>query len=287
MQKKKTDYWLGETLTTSNRFSTLTEEITNEAPATPADHKPPPIFISGVANIKPLIELLNAIAPDKYLVEKLPNEQVRVQPMESSIYTSIIKALMEKNTEFHTYKPRQGRSFRVVFRNLHPSTDLHDIKQAIMEKGHEVTNIWNAKQRSTNRPLPLHFLDIKPHPTNKEIYHITTLLHTMVTVEAPHVKRAIPQCMCCQKYGHTENYCRNSPKCVKCADQHLTSECPRKFQDTAVKCANCGDQHPANYSGCMIHKKLQQQLYPKLRDRCMTQNHITTGASKLNTSATS
>ena len=45
---------------------------------------------------------------------------------------------MEKNTEFHTYKPRQDRSFRVVIRNLHPSTDIQDIKQAIMEKGHEV-----------------------------------------------------------------------------------------------------------------------------------------------------
>jgi len=86
-----------------------------------------------------------------------------------------------------------------------------------MEKGNEVTNIWNAKQRSTNRPLPLHFIDMKPHPTNKEIYQITTLLHMMVTVEAPHVKRAIPQCMRCQKYGHTKNYCRNSPKCEKCA----------------------------------------------------------------------
>ena len=67
-----------------------------------ADPKPPPIFISGVANIKPLIELLNVIAPNKYLVKTLPNGQVWVQPTESPIYTTIIKALMEKNTEFHT-----------------------------------------------------------------------------------------------------------------------------------------------------------------------------------------
>jgi hypothetical protein len=111
---KRTDYWLGETLPTSNRFSTLMEETTNEAHTQRVDHKPPPIFVSGVVNIKPLIELLNVIAPDKYLVKTLPNEQVRVQPTESSIYTSIIKALMEKNTEFHTYKPRHDRSFRVV-----------------------------------------------------------------------------------------------------------------------------------------------------------------------------
>ena len=251
---KKTEYWLGETLTTSNRFSTLMEETTNEAVAKQIDHKPPPIFISGVVNIKPLIDLLNVIAPDKYVVKTLPNDQVRVQPTESPIYTSIIKALMEKNTEFHTFKPRQDRSFRVVIRNLHPSTEIQDIKQAIMEKGHEVTNIWNAKQRSTNKPLPLNFIEIKPHHTNKEIYNITNLLPTMVTVEAPHAKRVIPQCTRCQKYGHTKNYCRNSPKCVKCAEQHLTSDCPRRSQDVAVKCDNCGDQHPANYRGCMVHK---------------------------------
>jgi hypothetical protein len=196
---KKTDYWLGEALPITNRFSSLMEETSDEAPVQHTDPKPPPIFISGVANIKPLIDLLNVIAPNKYLVKTLSNEQVRVQPAESSIYTSIIKALMEKNTEFHTYKPRQDRSFRVVIRNLHPSTEVPEIKRALNEKGHEVTNVWNVKQRGTNRPLPLHFVDIKPHTNNKEIYQTTTLLNTVVKVEAPHVKRAIPQCMRSQK----------------------------------------------------------------------------------------
>jgi hypothetical protein len=110
------------------------EEAAEESSAKQDDHKPPPIFISGVANIKPLIDLLNVIAPSKYLVKTLPIEHVQVQPTESSIYTSITKDLMKKNTEFHTYKPRQDRSFLVVFRNLHPSTDIQDIKRAIMEK---------------------------------------------------------------------------------------------------------------------------------------------------------
>jgi hypothetical protein len=84
-----------------------------------------------------------------------------------------------------------------------------------------------------------------------------------------------------------KNYCRNSPKCVKCAKQHLTSECPRKSQDAAVKCANCGDQHPANYRGCVVHKKLQQQLYPKLRDQNTSQISDMEGASKPHPTATS
>ena len=132
--KKNPDYWLGETIKNANRFGTLTEEAAEKDSAKHGNNKPPPIFISGVANIKPLIDLLNVVAPDKYLVNTLSNEQIRVQPTESSVYTSIIKALMEKNTEFHTYKPRQDRSFRVVVRNLHPSTEIQDIKRAIMEK---------------------------------------------------------------------------------------------------------------------------------------------------------
>ena len=218
-------------------------------------------------------------------MKTLSNEQVRVQPTESSVYTTIIKALMEKQTEFHTYKPRQDRSFRVVIRNLHPSTDIQDIKRALIEKGHEITNVWNAKQRSTNRPLPLHYIDIQPHSNNKEIYQITTLVNTVVKVEAPHVTRAIPQCMRCQKYGYTKNYCRNSPRCVKCAE-HLTSECPRKVQDDKVKCANCSDQHPANYRGCMVHKQLQQHIYPKLRDRQIPQSSNTTGTHKITSTET-
>ena len=64
---KKTDFWLGETIPTTNRFGTLTEEAAEEASAKHDYNKSPPIFISGVANIKPLIDLLNVVAPDTYI----------------------------------------------------------------------------------------------------------------------------------------------------------------------------------------------------------------------------
>jgi hypothetical protein len=40
---------------------------------------------------------------------------------------------MEKDIEFHTYKPKQERSFRAVLKNIHPSTDLNDIKQRLTD----------------------------------------------------------------------------------------------------------------------------------------------------------
>ena len=60
--------------------------------------------------------------------------------------------------------------------------------------------------------------------------------------------------MRCQQFVHTKNYCRKNPRCVKCAAQHLTSECPRTTKDDNVKCANCHEKHPANYRGCIINK---------------------------------
>ena len=77
-------------------FSTLEEETPMDDLTQNTAPKPPPIFISGVTNTKPLIDLLNALAPNKYLVKTLPNDQVEVQPTGSSIYTAIIKALMDK-----------------------------------------------------------------------------------------------------------------------------------------------------------------------------------------------
>jgi hypothetical protein len=62
---KKTDYWLGDAVPTTNRFSTLAEEIPMNDHTQPTAPTSPPIFISGVTNIKPLVELLNALAPNK------------------------------------------------------------------------------------------------------------------------------------------------------------------------------------------------------------------------------
>jgi hypothetical protein len=120
LNAKKLDYWLEGTIKTTNRFSTLSEHNTEGEAKQSTENKPPPIFISSVKNIKPPIELRNEIAKDEYLVKNLYNDQVRVQPTESSVYTTIVKALMEKNTEFHTYKPKKERIFRVVLKNIHP-----------------------------------------------------------------------------------------------------------------------------------------------------------------------
>ena len=31
-----------------------------------------------------------------------------------------------------------------------------------------------------------------------------------------------------QKYGHTKSFCHRKPKCIKCAGDHFSIDCPRK-----------------------------------------------------------
>ena len=86
-------------------------------------------------------------------------------------------------------------------------------------------------------------------------------------MKPPRYKKDIPQCMRCQQYGHTKNYCNRSPACVKCAKNHLTIHCPSTGKIEEVRCYNCNGNHPASYKECEVRKQLQRKLFPPLRNR--------------------
>lgn len=268
-QTKITNNWLNPT----NRYAPLDstnadkDDETQNSASAKVDPKPPPIFVSGVKIIEPLIKLLESIAKNEYEIKVLHNDEVKIQPKTSDKYRIIVKALTEKKTEFHTFQRKQERTFRAVIKNLHPTTNLDQIKEELMARGHQVTNIWNIKQRNTKKELPLFFIELKPADCNKDIYNIDRLVHSVVKVEPPHVKRQMPQCAKCQRFGHTKNFCNRSPRCVKCTGNHMTSECPRKDRNKDVRCVNCNGNHPANHRGCSVYKELQQRMYPPLRSK--------------------
>jgi phosphoenolpyruvate carboxylase len=76
--------------------------------------KPPPIYITDVKNISPLIQQLEQIAKQQYEVKALADYQVKIQPKTSEPYRIIIKVIAEKRTQFHTYKLKEER--RVVLK---------------------------------------------------------------------------------------------------------------------------------------------------------------------------
>jgi hypothetical protein len=106
-----------------------------------------------------------------------------------------LKKFKSKNAKFHTYKSKQERSFRVVLKYIHASTNLDDIKKEIKVLGHIVTNIWNIKKQDTKKALHMFYVERKPKNNNKNIYNVSSLLQCRVQFKPPHLKHEIPQCI--------------------------------------------------------------------------------------------
>jgi hypothetical protein len=81
------------------------QDFTGDSP------KPPPIFVSDVTTIPLFIQLLDQTDFKLHEIKVLAHNQVRIQSKTSDIYRAIIKALTTKNTSFHTYKPKDERSY--------------------------------------------------------------------------------------------------------------------------------------------------------------------------------
>lgn len=266
-QTKLSHYWLSNPVPTSNSFEALNlDKTTEREPEIPDKSlKPPPIFVDGVENITPLKQLLDEFAKTEYELKVLRNNSVKILMKTHEVYKKVEEQLDLKGTDYYTYKPKQERSFKVVLKNMHPSTNVEDIKAALLELGHETVNIWNMKQRITKTPLHMFIVELSPQQNNKEIYNVKSLLHCRIIFEPPRPVKDIPQCANCQNYGHTKAYCHRKPRCIKCAGDHQSAGCPRKDRSEPVKCVLCGENHTANYKGCRVYKELQKQKYPSLR----------------------
>jgi hypothetical protein len=81
---KKSEHWLNPT-STSNSYTTLLEKESEEQHKAAPENtpKPPPIYITEVTNISPLVQLLEQIAFQQYGVKALAHNQVKVQPKTS------------------------------------------------------------------------------------------------------------------------------------------------------------------------------------------------------------
>ena len=80
-----------------------------------------------------------------YDLKILGSESAKIQSAKPEIFTVIVKALTEKKTSFHTYQPKQECAFGVVQLNIHPKTDIEDVKKELSELGHHVRYILNIR----------------------------------------------------------------------------------------------------------------------------------------------
>lgn len=277
VQTRIPEYWLN----TANKFGSLRDNVSGDEAEDNKNNrekpkgkeksgipKPPPLFIYGVGDIKPLVEELKMTVDKRYMLKAMHDSKVKVILETKDDYQNFVKILNEKKTEYHSFQLKDDKLFRVILKGVHQSTDTNEIQHALVEEGHTPVQINCIRSRRTGKELPIFSIHMKKSENNKSIYKINRLLNMVVTIEPPQkFENDIPQCERCQRYGHTKKYCHLGPRCVKCPGFHQTSECQRKEKNSDVKCVNCGGDHPANYKGCTVYQKLKQKLQPALREK--------------------
>lgn len=252
--------------TTTNRFAPLTvtdddaapddagtaEDSTNsprQASKTPKN-LPPPIVIYGKANNNAqFIKFIETTVKKGFKI-KYTNENTNIHINDATEWKSLKSTLSENKLEFHSYTHRDEKTHAFVLRGLDHAPPPEMIVRELRElHGVEVTQCYTMNK--TRRPAYL--VITKSDTTLTKISKIRALEYTMVTWQRYQNNKKIIQCHRCQAWGHATSNCFAAPKCLKCAEGHLTTNCTKTDKDTPAKCVNCGGPHPANNVECTVY----------------------------------
>ena len=253
-----------EEIPLQNSFSLLKPEQSDQNPHNQEKvgiRKPPPIILYAVQNIGKLSELIEGVLQKTDYTYKIVNRtQLRVNCNSIDAYKKLMQLIREQKLIGHTFTRKDERPYRIVIKNLHPSTPIEAITEAIENTGNKIKGeVINAKHGPSKKPLFTWFVNLEPSPNNAAIKNLRYIYNTSITIEDPKRKKTIVQCKRCQQYGHTRNNCTRPFRCVKCAGNHNTTDCPKKDRTIPCKCALCHEEHPANYKGCKVFLEIQER----------------------------
>lgn len=253
---------------TSNRYTTLNSDEMDHEEVTPATNrtnkpknsppnrskrtKPPPIVIQGTTtDHKQLVKDISTVVKKGFFV-KYARRSILIYIEDLNEYKNYKQQLSsENNVPFHTYTTNEAKTHAFVLRGLHKNIQTEEIKEDI-EYNYDMKIINIFPMKTTFSPLYLIITtsDITLSALQNKIKHV---LHTKITWERRRNERTITQCRNCQSWGHAASNCYRPPRCLICAENHLTRTCtlPR---DATPTCANCKQSHTAASMDCPVYK---------------------------------
>lgn len=134
---------------------------------------------------------------------------------------------------------------------LNCEVDISEVEEELKTKLPSVSKIY--KMNTQHRPLYLVITDNKTKIHDIQLA-IKSVCYCRVSFKKHTNKKEIIQCHRCQRWGHATTNCHMPVKCLKCAQNHLTSQCT-KSPDTGAKCTNCNGAHAANSIECEAYQR--------------------------------
>lgn len=248
---------------THNRFSILSNLVEKTRPQTeqqsPAHFNTKPKTTQTSRNIKPPPVIIKSIItkPKEFHQEIkriLSNQEFKVQyhKDETKIFTTTMEArktimdqLITDGIYFYTHTPKNEKFYKTVMKAAHFTTE-EEIVETLSES---LSNPFTCiKLKARNSRSHSFLISTQSHEDYEKLNKIKTLDHINIKWEIYNKKNLVSQCHRCQAFGHGSGQCHMPPKCVKCAEPHLTEN--HQGPETNPKCANCQGEHTANHREC-------------------------------------
>lgn len=219
----------------------------------------PPIVTYGLNHKEKAEELTKVLGHNNFSMETVNNTCSVIRCNSLQTHKQILSELKDK-VDHHTFTPNEERNISIVMKNLSPTYDAADIKEALEGLKleimlHSVTPYVTDTSVRQKKKLRIWLIQLNPGSDAKALLKTRGILNQIVKFEMKKQSR-IPQCKNCQKFGHTASNCNRRYRCVKCVGDHRPRECPLNVlrNDSAVplkpKCVNCGGDHAASFRGC-------------------------------------
>lgn len=270
---QKRYHWEPKTLLEQNKYYLLNSQSTEpkEAAATteegeqtndditdtlnpPKAVKIPPIFLHGQHNHKEVIDDINQITNSEYTTT-YTTKALKINLTSVEDYRELAKHYTDNNIQYHTYRSPDSKPLSVAIKNVPLSLEILDIQTELNKYSLPILKITRLYYKDKT-PMPVCIVDLQATEKATEIFKINKLGNSIIKIEPRKITKDIPQCHRCQRLGHTKNYCKLEPRCIKCAGNHLSTEC-LKGRNEPPTCANCQEEHPANYRGCKAFQEPQ------------------------------
>ncbi|UYV71982.1 hypothetical protein LAZ67_9001432 [Cordylochernes scorpioides] len=213
------------------------ENIDEDGPCTKDTHakKPriPPVIAENVTDWKLLCQELKDLCTDKFQCTISGNKHI-IKAKNISDFKKI-REYVQKNNGGYSYRLQEEKPLKVVLKGVTTAYKTEDIAIELATMGFTETSVKRLHRQSTKRPMNLVLVELPKNEQNKKIYGITELLYQKIAVESFRTTNRVNQCFNCQGFGHGQLNCFLKPKCVKCAEEHHSKDCPRKSRQLPPK----------------------------------------------------
>lgn len=249
----------------------------------------PPIVAEGVT-IQKMQAAVKNLNPEisQNVTLKSTTDGVKILTPDDKTFTAMKKFCTDNKIHGYSYTPKQDRTVKICMYGLWVMP-INELSAELKTKGVEpiqIKQLTIKKPRFEGEAIYLLYFKKSQKIRITDLRNITGLFNVVTRFQYYKNRDNEPsQCSNCQQLGHGTQNCLRPAVCIRCAENHLSKDCPhivitddsQKIPQEKVKCALCNGNHTANFRQCekriQYKEKLTQQNTP-LNNRHPIQRQI-------------